>query len=195
MKTEKELEEVNKTLLSERGWKEDEKIDLVNNKKEALKVNAWGLLIMLVMALFLPFFNIEGFYGESFFMRTILLFVLIILYIPLHEIVHGIVMKCFTKEKLRFGWKLVYAYCGSFEGAFRYYPYALIALAPLLFFSLVFINLIGLVPSLSFAWYVMEIINVSGSVGDIYVSIRLWKRRKENIYIVDTGTDMTVWKK
>ena len=156
------------------GYKECTKIDLVKNKKEALLVNIYGIIIMVVMAVFIPLlimggiieFNLE----TTFPLFFIVLLISLILYIPLHEIVHGIVLKNYTDEKLSFGWKLVYAYCGSKEAVVDRKEYYAVALAPLLVFSVVFISLMVLNPSLSLVWYVMEIMNVSGSVGDIYVS-------------------------
>lgn len=179
------------------GYKECTKIDLVKNKKEALLVNIYGIIIMVVMAVFIPLlimggiieFNLE----TTFPLFFIVLLISLILYIPLHEIVHGIVLKNFTDEKLSFGWKLVYAYCGSKEAVVDRKEYYAVALAPLLVFSVVFISLMVLNPSLSLVWYVMEIMNVSGSVGDIYVSIKLRKEKSRDILITDSGTDMSFW--
>lgn len=179
------------------GYKECTKIDLVKNKKEALLVNIYGIIIMVVMAVFIPLlimggiieFNLE----TTFPLFFIVLLISLILYIPLHEIVHGIVLKKYTDEKLSFGWKLVYAYCGSKEAVVDRKEYYAVALAPLLVFSVVFISLMVLNPSLSLVWYVMEIMNVSGSVGDIYVSIKLKKEKSRDILITDSGTDMSFW--
>lgn len=179
------------------GYKECTKIDLVKNKKEALLVNIYGIIIMVVMAVFIPLlimggiieFNLE----TTFPLFFIVLLISLILYIPLHEIVHGIVLKNYTDEKLSFGWKLVYAYCGSKEAVVDRKEYYAVALAPLLVFSVVFISLMFLNPSLSLVWYVMEIMNVSGSVGDIYVSIKLRKEKSRDILITDSGTDMIFW--
>lgn len=179
------------------GYKECTKIDLVKNKKEALLVNIYGIIIMVVMAVFIPLlimggiieFNLE----TTFPIFFIVLLISLILYIPLHEIVHGIVLKKYTDEKLSFGWKLVYAYCGSKEAVVDRKEYYAVALAPLLVFSVVFISLMVLNPSLSLVWYVMEIMNVSGSVGDIYVSIKLKKEKSRDILITDSGTDMSFW--
>ena len=179
------------------GYKECTKIDLVKNKKEALLVNIYGIIIMVVMAVFIPLlimggiieFNLE----TTFPLFFIVLIISLILYIPLHEIVHGIVLKKYTDEKLSFGWKLVYAYCGSKEAVVDRKEYYAVALAPLLVFSVVFISLMVLNPSLSLVWYVMEIMNVSGSVGDIYVSIKLRKEKSRDILITDSGTDMSFW--
>ena len=179
------------------GYKECTKIDLVKNKKEALLVNIYGIIIMVVMAVFIPLlimggiieFNLE----TTFPIFFIVLLISLILYIPLHEIVHDIVLKNYTDEKLSFGWKLVYAYCGSKEAVVDRKEYYAVALAPLLVFSVVFISLMFLNPSLSLVWYVMEIMNVSGSVGDIYVSIKLRKEKSRDILITDSGTDMSFW--
>ena len=179
------------------GYKECTRIDLVKNKKEALLVNIYGIIIMVVMAVFIPLlimggiieFNLE----TTFPLLFIVLLISLILYIPLHEIVHGIVLKKYTDEKLSFGWKLVYAYCGSKEAVVDRKEYYAVALAPLLVFSVVFISLMVLNPSLSLVWYVMEIMNVSGSVGDIYVSIKLRKEKSRDILITDSGTDMSFW--
>ena len=179
------------------GYKECTKIDLVKNKKEALLVNIYGIIIMVVMAVFIPLlimggiieFNLE----TTFPLFFIVLLISLILYIPLHEIVHGIVLKKYTDEKLSFGWKLVYAYCGSKEAVVDRKEYYAVALAPLLVFSVVFISLMVLNPSLSLVWYVMEIMNVSGSVGDIYVSIKLRKEKSRDILITDSGTEMSFW--
>ena len=179
------------------GYKECTKIDLVKNKNEALLVNIYGIIIMVVMAVFIPLlimggiieFNLE----TTFPLFFIVLLISLILYIPLHEIVHGIVLKKYTDEKLSFGWKLVYAYCGSKEAVVNRKEYYAVALAPLLVFSVVFISLMVLNPSLSLVWYVMEIMNVSGSVGDIYVSIKLKKEKSRDILITDSGTDMSFW--
>lgn len=179
------------------GYKECTKIDLVKNKKEALLVNIYGIIIMVVMAVFIPLlimggiieFNLE----TTFPLFFIVLLISLILYIPLHEIVHGIVLKKYTDEKLSFGWKLVYAYCGSKEAVVDRKEYYAVALAPLLVFSVVFISLMVLNPSLSLVWYVMEMMNVSGSVGDIYVSIKLRKEKSRDILITDSGTDMSFW--
>ena len=182
--------------LEKEGYKEVEKIDLVNNKKEAMLVNILGIVIVVVMMAFIPLMIKAGFvrsYRDNLLLSLIVFSVSLILYIPLHEIVHGAVLKCYTDEKLSFGWKFVYAYCGSKEAVVKRGEYYFVALAPLMVFSFVFIILMALNPSLSFVWYLMEIMNVSGSIGDIYVSVKLQKKREKNILITDSETDMSFW--
>ena len=181
-----------------RGWRKIGGIDLVENKKEALLVNISCIVLMLLMCALIPFFVKDGFlsyFSNAGFLQPIALFFAIFLYIPLHEIVHGIVLKFFTDEKISFGWKGVYAYCGSKEAMLSSYEYFLVALAPALVFTLIFLPPTFIFPSWSLFWYFLEIINISGSVGDFYVVIKIWGKRKDNILISDSGTSMTIWSK
>ncbi|MGN1163983.1 MAG: DUF3267 domain-containing protein [Candidatus Ornithospirochaeta sp.] len=185
--------------IEEKGWKRDGKIDLVNNKKEATCVNIAGIVMIVIMCIAIPFFftggSILSYLEGAGFIQPIVLVVAIVVYIPLHEIVHGVVLKLFTDEKLSFGWKFVYAYCGSKEAMMKPYEYFAVALAPAVVFTIVFVPLCLLMPSWGLMWYFMEMMNISGSVGDFYVTLKIWGRRKENILISDSGTDMTIWKK
>ena len=182
--------------LEREEYKEIEKIDLVNNKKEAVLVNVLGLVIVVVMMALLPLLIKVGIvrsYRDNLLLSLVVFVLSLILYIPIHEIVHGLVLKCFTDEKISFGWKFLYAYCGSKTAVVKRGEYYLVALAPLAVFSLVFILLMVLNPTLSFVWYLMEIMNISGSIGDIYVSFKLSKKREKDILITDSGTDMSFW--
>ena len=77
--------------LEKEGYKEVEKIDLVNNKKEAMLVNILGIVIVVVMMAFIPLMIKAGFvrsYRDNLLLSLIVFSVSLILYIPLHEIVH-----------------------------------------------------------------------------------------------------------
>ncbi len=189
---------IKKSTLEELGYKEYGKLDLVNNKKDAIYVNVLSLVVLVAMVALIPLFvkgTIEEFILYFNPLHSIVLLIMIILYIPLHELVHGAFMKSFSGEKLSFGWKLVYAYCGSKEGMVNYPEYSTVALAPLIVFSIVFIAMMVLMPSWALVWYLMEVVNVSGSAGDIYVTLKLWKDRKKDILVNDTGTEMTIYKR
>ena len=182
--------------LEREEYKEIEKIDLVNNKKEAVLVNILGLVIVVVMMALLPLLIKVGIvrsYRDNLLLSLVVFVLSLILYIPFHEIVHGLVLKFYTDEKISFGWKFLYAYCGSKTAVVKRGEYYLVALAPLAVFSLVFILLMVLNPTLSFVWYLMEIMNFSGCIGDIYVSFKLSKKREKDILITDSGTDMSFW--
>ncbi|MBQ0072029.1 MAG: DUF3267 domain-containing protein [Spirochaetales bacterium] len=186
------------------SYSEAFKIDLVNNKKEALLVNILALVVMLALMIpvYKSFFDFGAESARNGLGATlaargpklILAVVLFLLYIPAHEAVHGIVMRFFTTEKLRFGYNFLYAYAGSLEGVFNPIEYCLVALAPLVCFQLVFDLLMEIIPSFKAVWLFLIAINASGSMGDVYVFCRIAPRWKEKFLINDTGTDMTVYK-
>ena len=72
-------------------------------------------------------------------LALLLLVVGFIVYIVLHELVHGVVYKAFTKRKLTFGVTMTCAYCGV-PDVFVYRTASLCALlAPFVIFSIAFI--------------------------------------------------------
>ena len=72
--------------LEKKGYKEIEKIDLVNNKKEAMLVNILGFVIVVVMMVFIPILIKAGFirsYKDNLLLSLIVFSISLILYIPL----------------------------------------------------------------------------------------------------------------
>ena len=93
--------------LEREEYKEIEKIDLVNNKKEAVLVNILGLVIVVVMMALLPLLIKVGIvrsYRDNLLLSLVVFVLSLILYIPFHEIVHGLVLKFYTDEKISFGY-------------------------------------------------------------------------------------------
>ena len=88
----------------------------------------------------------------------------------------------------------MYAYAGS-EDYYSRGAYIFIALAPVVLFLAVFAVANLLVP-LSWFWtiYLLQIINVSGAAGDIYVTCRFLRMPKD-ILIKDVGTSMEAYQK
>ena len=72
--------------LEKEGYKEIEKIDLVNNKKEAMLVNILGFVIVVVMMVFIPILIKVGLirsYKDNLLLSLIVFSISLILYIPL----------------------------------------------------------------------------------------------------------------
>ena len=95
-------------------------------------------------------------------------------------------------KKANDGFTLVYAYAGS-ECYFNKRDYLIIAAAPVVFWGVVFLLLLFLLPA-NWRWvpYVWQLFNLSGAAGDFYV---FWRLRKENDTILcqDTGVKMAVF--
>ncbi|MBQ3385438.1 MAG: DUF3267 domain-containing protein [Erysipelotrichaceae bacterium] len=174
-------------------------LNLQKDKKTALKVNglAVGLtfILMLIGIVIHPLnFNFatdEDF--KSFIIKMIVISISYIAYIILHEFTHGMAMKHYGGQKVQYGFTGMYAYAGSKEDYFDRYAYIRIALAPLVIWGIVFLVLNIVIPK-DWFWviYFLQIGNISGAAGDLFVS---WKVSKmpETLYVRDTGIDMTIY--
>lgn len=188
MKSYRELPQGHRQILT---------IDLQKNKKLALMVNGLALLIAAAMiAVALPLVPIGSIFVNDD-LRGILIKLAVMyggmfVYIILHEAVHGIVMRRFSDAKVRFGFTGLYAYAGS-DAYYCRKHYIIIALAPIVVWGVVLGILNVLVPEEWFyVVYMIQMTNVSGAAGDLYVS---WKmsRLPADILVQDVGIAMTVY--
>ncbi|MBR0447644.1 MAG: DUF3267 domain-containing protein [Clostridia bacterium] len=180
------------------GYREIDSIDLQKNKKLSLLVNGVALLIALVMAIPMHFvvpmttlFDMSQGYG-AYFLRFGVLMAAIVVYMVLHELVHGITMKMCGTKKIKYGFTGVYAFAGSND----YYDkrsYIVIALAPIVVWGVVLLVLNLLVP-VQWFWivYWVQVSNISGAAGDLYVTYR-FSRLPQDILVQDYGVGMTVY--
>lgn len=188
------------TTLPE-GYREIFAVDLQKDKKKALMINLLGALIMIAMGVpmhfvvpFSTLFSME----DGLLMYAVRFFVMIaamIGYIVLHELTHAVVMRIFGAKKVRFGFTGLYAFAGSEQDYFSKGAYILIALAPLVLLGIVILLVNLLVPAAWF-WvvYLVQISNVSGAIGDLYVTVKFLGMPKD-ILVNDTGVAMTVYTK
>ena len=174
------------------GYRQIDSIDLQKDKKAALTVNALALLIGAAMILganlFVPITSLfTGSDSLTVGLRFLVLGVSIFAYLFLHELVHGIVMKAL-------GFTGLYAFAGSDD----YYDksgYLTVALAPILTFGVLFAAILPLVPQ-GWFWvvYLLQVINLSGAAGDLFVTVR-FARLPKDIAVRDCGVSMTVYSK
>ena len=172
------------------GYRFQERIDLVKNRKQLITVNVLSIaLAALTVAAGFLFRPQNASFG---WLQWIFAFAGIALYIVGHEAVHGVLMWLISHEKPRLGFKLMYAYAGS-SAYFDKPAYLLIAIAPLAFWTPVLCALAVLVPP-GWFWVVwaVQIGNISGAAGDLYVFFRMLQK-PQNTLVQDTGTAMTVY--
>ena len=178
------------------GYKEKFKINLQKDKKTAVLVNVFAFIIAI--ALVVPIFfiwNLNSFHiteGLGFSIKCFSVAIGAILYMVLHELVHGIFMKAYSGVKPKYGFTGMYAYAGS-SAYFNKKCYIIIALAPIVVWGIVLAVLQIFLPgSWSLISYIIQIMNISGAAGDIYVTAKMLKCSND-ILVNDTGTDMTVY--
>ena len=121
-------------------------------------------------------------------------FALMIGYIVLHEMVHGIAYKALTGEKLTFGISWSCAFCGV-PNIFVYRRTAMIAvISPFALFTLLFIPVLVLLYCFSPLYYLLVAfvfgLHLGGCSGDLYVLYLLTRRFKDKKTLMrDTGPE------
>jgi len=182
------------------GYKEIYFIDLQKNKRMALLVNLLATLISVVLVVPMHFaipitllFSFEKGLG-NYLLKFGVLFLLIILYMVLHELVHGIAMKICGTKKVKYGFTGMYAFAGS-DDYYHKKPYIFIALAPVVLWGVV-IAIINPFITKEWFWvvYFLQVTNLSGAAGDLFVTIK-FSRFPKDILVKDYGVGMTVYSK
>ena len=117
-----------------------------------------------------------------------------ILYMILHELVHGVAMKICGTKKVKYGFTGMYAFAGS-EDLYDKKSYIFVALAPVVFWGVVLL-IINLFVPLGWFWvvYLIQIANISGAAGDFFVTVKFLKMPRD-ILVQDYGVGMTVYSK
>lgn len=173
-------------------------LNLQKDKRTAIIVNLLALAIAAVMAVSMNFFvPVTSVFDMSggivrYFLRFAALIVLMVLYMVLHELVHGIAMKLCGTKRVKYGFTGLYAFAGS-EDYYDKKSYIFIALAPIVLWGTVLAAVNFFVPTEWF-WivYMIQIINISGAAGDLFAAVK-FSRMPKNILIQDSGVSMRVF--
>ena len=180
------------------GYREIYSVHLQKEKRTSLLINGLGALIAVLLVLPACFivpistvFTIQEDLGGMAF-KLVFFAVMDIVYMVLHELVHGLAMKLCGTKKVKYGFTGLYAYAGS-EDYYGKKAYILIALAPVVLWGIVLAVATVLVPT-DWFWpvYAIQIINLSGAAGDYFVTAKFF-RFPEDILVRDCGVGMTVY--
>jgi len=182
------------------GYREILAIDMQKDKKLMLIVNGIALVLAAVMAVLgMLIAPISGLFDFSrgmvdYFARFAVLLVSVVVYLVLHELTHALFMKLCGTKKLRFGFTGMYAFAAS-DDYYPKLPYIAIALAPIVLLGAVIAIINPLVPEAWF-WvvYFIQIMNISGAGGDLYVTFR-FMGLPGDILVRDHGVGMQVYSK
>jgi len=180
------------------GYREYFSVDLQKDKKKAILVNVIAVLITLVMAVPMHFYISIGTLFDmekgllAYTLRFAVMMLALVGYIILHELVHGITMKMCGTKKVKYGFTGMYAFAGS-DDYYDKKSYIIIALAPVILWGIVLAIVTPLVPTPWF-WvvYFIQICNLSGAAGDLYVTVK-FARLPADILVKDDGVRMNVF--
>ena len=181
------------------GYREFRRIDLQRDKKLALLINGLCLVMIAAMVvagiLIVPItlaVQANGILEYLFWLVSLLL--CIIAYMILHEMVHGIFMKHYSGIKPTYGFTGLYAFAGS-SAYFDKKSYRVIALSPVVILGALLIVLNLVLPRHCFWFvYLIQVMNISGAAGDLYVSAILSKMPEDTL-INDSGVRMVFFSK
>ena len=180
------------------GYREAFTIDAAS-KKTGVTLNLVAAVIMaavLIPAILIirPGNILEGFS----FSRYLITIGTLLVYLVLHELVHGAAYKLLTRQKLTFGFTATVAYCGV-PNIYVYRRASMIALlAPFCVFTGVFGLAVALLQDpwdKTFAAAVLAI-HLGGCVGDLYdTGLYLFRFRDPGTLMRDTGPRQTFYVK
>ena len=179
-------------------YKEMLRIDLQKDKKLVLIVNILAIVIAAVLAVPAHFvvpifslFNMESGFG-NYLLRFVVLLLAIVLYMVLHELVHGAVMKLCGTKKVKYGFTGMYAFAGS-DDYYDKKAYLIIALSPVVLWGILLAVWSCFVsPEWFWVIYLVQITNLSGAAGDLFVTVKFLKLPKD-ILVKDYGVSMVVY--
>lgn len=135
----------------------------------------------------------HGLYG---IIRVLVFFAVMVVYVILHELVHGAAYKALTKQKLTFGFTFTVAFCGV-PNIYVYRKTALISvLAPFVVFLPIFLVLCFVLPNPleKILAATMLGMHVGGCSGDLWVAgLLTFKYRDKTTLMNDTGPKQTFY--
>lgn len=183
------------------GFTENYSID-AKNKKFGIIFNVVALVVAIVVFLicyFTKFYGAEIEYSANTFSIFWLgLVVILIGYLIVHELTHGLFYWLFTKQKLTFGITWSVAFCGLKEGYVNKLTSLITTLAPFVIHSIWMVLVIALVSASPWILVLTVVfaLHIGGCVGDIYVAfILLIKYNKKQVLVSDNGTKQTFYVK
>ena len=178
-----------------KGYRLLESLDFVRNRKQMTAVCVLSLVLtagMTVLGLMMKPISVTWSFMKTHFWTLPVLVGMHFAYILLHELVHGVFMRLFSKQKVRYGFQGCFAYAGS-TAFFSVFQHNFVALAPLVIWGIVLFVLERTLPD---GWFWMlfsvQIANVSGAAGDLYCVYRALSYPRGTL-IQDTGVRMRVF--
>ena len=175
-------------------------IDAKNKKTANALTIATLIITSIVVALGTMLYSVitkqRFLFGQIEFWKWIIFFAVYILIIIIHELVHGLFYKIFTKEKLTFGLTFYVAYCGVPNLYVYKKTMIYTAMAPCVILSTLLLIPMFLVNNIYDFWLILLVFacHLGGCCGDIYSSYLLkFEYKNSTVLINDTGPTQTIY--
>jgi len=173
-------------------------VNLQKDKKIAVLINLLAVVVAVAMVVpmhfYLPITTLFSMQQglAAYALRFAVLLGAMLLYMVMHELIHGITMKLCGTKKVKYGFTGLYAFAGS-DDYYGKASYITIALAPVAVFAVIFGVLNAFVPEEWF-WvvYLLQVSNLSGAAGDAFVTVK-FSKMPADILVQDSGVGMTVY--
>lgn len=170
------------------------------NTRFALIMNLVALAVIVlcvgVTLVFLPSFDLWEEFNQHTLLRYLIFLAVMIGYVILHELTHGVAYKILTHRKLTFGLTLTVAYCGIPDVYVTRRTALISLLAPFLTFLPVFLIPIFLLP-LNIDKLLCSFclgMHIGGCSGDLYDTfLLLFRFRSPETLMQDTGPKQTFY--
>lgn len=177
------------------GWHAVRTMDLIRDKKLFVQINLLSVaLAAILMALGIPVGNLMRATDAPGTMTFLLACAGgCLLYVVLHEAVHGVFVRVFSGKRPQFGFEAGCAWTGRRDAYFDRRSYLIIALSPVVIWGIALLAL-TILAGRGWFWlvWIVQVINVSGAAGDYAVAAALGKIPGE-VLCHDTGTKMTFY--
>lgn len=185
------------------GYTPVKTVDAKSDKKLIVFLNLGAVLLMLLSGFicfilrFGSFSRIAEILGNNtpfIFPALTATWIIIFLYLFLHELIHGAAYKIMTGQKLTFGITLTVAYCGVPDIYVTRKTALVSLLAPFTLFSAVFIFAVAFLPDIpAMCASVLFAVHAGGCAGDLYDAVLLIFGLKGKLLMNDTGPKQTFY--
>lgn len=177
-------------LELEKGYIEEDLVDF-NQKKYALIFNIASILIAFAIFFIFRIQSCPVFTIESIIFIVIGVFA----FITIHELIHGFFIWVFSKKKAKYKISMFYASASAEDRYFDRFSYIIIALSPVFIISFFLLFLLNTLPlNLYNGILLVFALNVSGAIGDFYITIITLGKNKDTL-IRDEGEKMHFYTK
>lgn len=169
-------------------------VDLKNDKKTALAIQGIFLIIAGLMVFIAIHFQLPIKNDVPVFFKVIITLSFIFVYMIVHELTHGAMIRILSKSKPVYGIRIPYLYTGSLH-YYTKFSFIIILLAPVVIWGLIIMFSLFFIPdSLFMSLYIVLALNFAGSSGD-YVQAYQIKHLLKDVLIQDDGKNTSYYVK